>query len=254
MHGLFDLQSWRTIGFRAIDAILPPRCLNCDEIVERNGTLCSSCWEAVDFIAPPYCVRCGLPFEFETHRESVCGACSAEPPDFDRARSVMRYGDRSRGLVLRFKHADRTEGAAAFANWMARAGGELLTDCDLIVPVPLHWARLFKRRYNQAALMVNALGELTGAKVDSGLLLRVKATPSQGRLSRAGRERNVASAFRVRPSKANWLRGRRVLLVDDVLTTGATVSACSRALKRAGAAGVDVLILARVSRPSGTVS
>ena len=250
MRGFTDMWNWRQIGARAIDAVLPPRCLNCDEIVEKNGSLCSTCWEAVDFISQPFCVRCGIPFEFEADLGTVCGACSAKPPDFDQARSVMRYGDRSRGLILRFKHADRTEGAVAFANWMARAGGELLSNCDLIVPVPLHWARLFKRRYNQAALLANILGQSSGRRVAPRLLQRVKATPSQGRLSRTSRERNVASAFRVHPSATEELRGRRVLLVDDVFTTGATVSACSRALKRAGADGVDVLVLARVSRPS----
>jgi ComF family protein len=178
----------------------------------------------------------------------------AEPPAYDRARSVLAYDEHSRGLVLGFKHGDRLEGAAAFAAWMARAGAELLTEVDLIAPVPLHRRRLFHRRYNQSAILALAIGRYTGRPVAVDLLRRIRPTPSQGGLSPAGRARNVRGAFAVNQRALaklgnGALAGRRVLLVDDVLTTGATVSTCTRVLRRAGAGGVDVLTLSRVVRP-----
>ncbi len=160
----------------------------------------------------------------------------------------MRYDQSSRALVLGFKYADRTEGAAGYGTWLARAGAGLVAEADLIAPVPLHWLRLFNRRFNQAALLAQALGRGAGVPVVADLLLRRRHTPSQGRLSPAQRRRNVAGAFAVKPARKALLEGRRVLLVDDVLTTGATVSACARTLRRGGAGAVDVLVLARVVR------
>ena len=235
----------------ALDVILPPRCLSCGALVERQGSLCSSCWTEVTFLADPLCRRCGLPFAFDAEAQSAvpghleCGACLAEPPPFERARAVMRYDPASRPLVLGFKHGDRTEAAAPFAAWMARSGRDLLAAADLVAPVPLHWRRLFARRYNQAALLSRALARREGLPQIPDLLLRRRATPSQGRLTRRERQRNVAGAFAVNPRRAERLRGRRLLLVDDVMTTGATVAACSRVALRAGAAAVDVLVLAR---------
>jgi ComF family protein len=170
----------------------------------------------------------------------------------------MRYDDGSRPLLLGFKHGDRTEAAAPYAAWMARGGRELLAAAEVVAPVPLHWRRLFSRRYNQAALLARALARVeslaNGGLTDGGLvevpdlLLRRRATPSQGRLTRSERQRNVAGAFAVNPRRAALLQGRRLLLVDDVMTTGATVAACSRAALKAGAAAVDVLVLARALR------
>jgi len=242
---------------RVLDLVLPPRCLGCGELVERQGTLCVACWSAVTFLADPLCRRCGLPFAFDAGSDEApasmndgyqCGACLAEPPPFERARAVMRYDDASRPLLLGFKHGDRTEAAPPFAGWMARGGAELLADAELVAPVPLHWRRLLARRYNQAALLAWPLARQAGAQAVPDLLLRRRATPSQGRLSRAERARNVAGAFAVNPRHAALLRGRRLLLVDDVMTTGATVSACARVALRAGAAAVDVLVLARAVR------
>lgn len=241
---------------RVLDLLLPPRCLGCGDLVEVQGTLCPSCWSAITFIAEPLCRRCGLPFGFESPEAAGppddagydCGACLAEPPPYSRARAVMRYDDASRPLLLGFKHGDRTEAARPFAGWMARSGADLLAAADLVAPVPLHWRRLIARRYNQAALLSQPLARLAGAAAVPDLLLRRRATPSQGRLSRAERQRNVAGAFAVNPARAEALRGRRLLLVDDVMTTGATVSACARAALKAGAAAVDVLVLARAVR------
>nr|WP_242480432.1 ComF family protein [Rhodovibrio sodomensis] len=237
-----------------MDALLPPRCLACGGPVGAPGTLCPACWEGVAFLGPPLCAACGFPFELAPEAGdaggTLCGACHVDPPPYARARAVMAYDDGSRGLVLGFKHADRTEAAPAFAHWMARAGHELLADADVIAPVPLHRWRLLARRYNQSALLANQLGRVASVPVVPDLLLRRRNTPSQGHLSRAGRGRNVAGAFAVHPGRAGRVRGRSVLLVDDVLTTGATVAACTRVLKRAGARQVDVLTLARVVRPA----
>jgi ComF family protein len=162
---------------------------------------------------------------------------------------VLRYDDASRRLVLGLKYGDRLDGAAAFAEWMARAGADVLAGADMIVPVPLHWTRLFARRYNQAAVLALALGRLCGVAVMPDALVRVRRTPQQAGLSQKARWRNVRGAFRLRAGLADRLAGRRIVLIDDVVTTGATVEGCARALRRAGAGGVDVLSLARVVRP-----
>ena len=231
-----------------LDSLLPPRCLSCGELVERQGALCPDCWQEIDFIAPPWCDCCGLPFDYDPGEGALCAACSREPPPYRRARAVMAYGDASRRLIIGFKHADRTEGNAAYAAWLARAGGELVEQAELIVPVPLHWTRLVARRYNQSAMLANGLAQSVGRPAASGLLQRTRRTPSQAGLSGAGRQRNVAGAFAVPPRHRDRLRGRRVLLIDDVLTTGSTVKGCATALLRAGAGSVDVLVLARVVR------
>ncbi|WP_235830125.1 ComF family protein [Algihabitans albus] len=239
----------KALGRLVLDALLPPRCLVTNEAVDRPGQLSPAAWRAVDFIAPPLCASCGLPFEVDPGPDAVCGACARKQPAYDRARAVMRYDEGSRSLVLRFKHADRTEATPAFARWMARAGAVQLEACDVIAPVPLHRWRLLRRRYNQAALLAHQLGRLSGKAVVPDLLLRRRNTPSQGRLSRGQRRLNVRGAFAVAPRRSGQVVGASILLIDDVLTTGATLEACARALKRAGAARVEVLTLARAVRP-----
>ena len=243
----------RGAGRRALDALLPARCLACGAIVDAPGARCAPCWGQLAFIAPPLCTRCGLAFELppqggESSGSVACAACAGDPPLFGRARAALTYDDRAKSLVLRFKHADATHAGPGFARWMAQAGGALLAECDLIAPVPLHRWRLLWRRYNQAALLAHALGRLSGKPVAPGLLVRRRATPSQGHLNPAQRRANVAGAFALRPAAAG-IEGKRVLLVDDVLTTGATAGECAKVLLKAGAAAVDVLTLARVNRP-----
>lgn len=197
---------------------------------------------------------CGFPFEHdgesgvEGERAALCGACARRQPAYDRARAVLVYDDASRHLVLAFKHGDRTDAARAFSAWMGRAGRELLADAELVAPVPLHRWRLLRRRFNQAALLGRRIAADAGLPFVADLLARRRNTPSQGRLSVSARRRNVSGAFAVRPARQAAVAGRRVLLVDDVLTTGATVEAAARALRRAGAAAVDVLTLCRVVR------
>ena len=176
--------------------------------------------------------------------------CTRDAPDFDRCRSALRYDDESRGLVLAFKHGDRTQSAPLFGRWMVQAGSALLRETDLIVPVPLHWTRLLSRRFNQSALLCQRIGRETGIAVLPDGLVRRRRTASQGHLTPSQRSDNVRGAFRPHPRRGARLAGRRILLVDDVLTTGSTVSACARVLRRAGAASVDVLTLARVVRPA----
>jgi ComF family protein len=235
-----------------LDLLLPPRCLLCGQSTEATGTLCAKCWRGISFIASPLCAGCGLPFPFDPGPGAVCGACIAHPPGWDRARSVMVYDDRSRGLVLALKHADRLHGAPAFGHWLARAGAELLEDADFLVPVPLHWTRLWWRRYNQSAVLAMALATalrrqgLKRPVPAPDLLVRRRRTPSQGRRTRSQRADNVRGAFALKRGAA--AAGLRIVLVDDVMTSGATAAECARVLKRAGAARVDVLTLARAVR------
>lgn len=232
-----------------LDVLLPHRCLACGVIVDTAGVLCPACWEGMELIGPPCCEACGLPFEYDAGKGALCGACMREPPPFGRARAALLYTDASRRLVLSFKHGDRIEAASAFARWMIRAGSDLIAEAEVAVPVPLHWTRLFARRYNQAALLAAAIGAETGLDVSPDTLVRRRRTPSQGTLGRAARRRNVAGAFAVPQTRAAQLKGRRVLLIDDVMTTGATAVTCARVLRRAGAASVDVLTLTRVPAP-----
>jgi len=238
----------RPLGRFVLDALLPPQCLGCGVIIDEPGVLCSACWQGMRFLGPPQCAACGAPFEFDVGPDALCGSCAREPPVFARARAAFAYDETSRRLILAFKHGDRTDSAPAFGAWLVRAGARLIPDADLIVPVPLHWTRLFWRRYNQAALLAHALADVAGVAVAPNLLVRTRRTPSQGKLSPAARQRNLAGAFAVRRSAKAQIAGRRALLIDDVLTTGATAAACAKALLAAGARAVDVLTLARVVR------
>ncbi len=232
----------------ALGLLLPRRCLACGATVESDGALCVDCWPQIRFLGPPCCACCGFPFEYDQGPDAFCAGCVVRRPVYDRARAVFAYDDASRGPVLAFKHADRVDAAPAFVRMLVQAGGELLGDAPLIVPVPLHRSRLLMRRYNQAAVLASALAVRTGLETVPDLLVRRRRTPPQGKLGGAARRRNVQGAFAVRAGRAGNLPGRRVLLIDDVLTTGATVEACARPLLRAGAAAVDVLTLARVVR------
>jgi len=231
---------------RLLDAALPPHCLTCDNPVTEQGTQCPVCFGKLTFITEPCCARCGLPLP---HADAVCAACEQAPPIFDAARAPLLYDDGARSLILPLKHADRTDLALPLAGHMARAGAALLARADILVPVPLHWRRLFKRRYNQSALLARHLAARAGKPMIPDALRRIRATSPLGGLSAFERRHAVDGVFIAAPGHVLRLQGRRILLVDDVMTSGATANACARALLAAGAAAVDVLAAARVPDP-----
>ncbi len=229
----------------ALDALYPPTCLDCRAATEAHGALCARCWSAMRFIERPFCERLGTPFEQDLGEGLLSPQAMADPPVFARARAVARFEDGpARKLAHRLKYSDRAELARPIGRWMARAGADLLAEADLLAPVPLHPLRLWRRRFNQAALLAREVSREIGKPCNVGALLRVKATRSQVGLSRAQRAENVQGAFRVADGAP--VRGLNVVLIDDVLTSGATANAASRVLLRAGVSRVDVLVFARV--------
>ncbi|HVZ52496.1 MAG TPA: ComF family protein [Pseudolabrys sp.] len=245
-------RGWHGVraAFRfALDVALPPLCPSCREPLGEGAGLCASCWSKLSLIEPPYCARLGIPFTYDPGPGLLSMEAIAKPPAYDRARAAVRYDDIARALVHRFKYGDRLDLAPMMGRWMARAGRELLADADGLIPVPLHWRRLWGRRFNQSAALAGTIAGLAGVPMLPDTLRRVRATPQQVGLSREQRADNVQGAFRVPPERKPDVAGRRLILVDDVLTSGATVDTCARALLRAGAAHVDVLVFARVVAP-----
>ena len=236
----------RALGTVA-DLIVPPCCLVCRTPLATHHVLCGTCWRGVRFIRAPLCDVTGVPLPFDTGGRMVSAGALADPPAYDRARAVAHFTGTMRTLVHHFKYADRHDARELFGQWLAEAGRDLQPGIDVIVPVPMSRLRLFLRRFNQSAVLARQLSHNTGIAMDPHLLVRAKATKRQVGLTRDQRRRNVASAFRVPDRKLADLHGRNVLLVDDVITTGATVNACARALQRAGAARVDVLALGLVT-------
>lgn len=237
------LHALRTL---VIDTIFPPRCLACPAQTDAAHGLCPACWADTHFIAGTTCTKCGVPLLGDAGAEDICESCRRHPPAWDGGAAPLIYGGAARRMVLALKHGDRLDMVGPLAGWMARAGRDLLAEADMIAPVPLHWRRLVRRRYNQSAELARRIGRLSGRPVVVDLLLRQRATAPQdgGRCARAA---NQAGAFGVNPRHVSGLHGKRVLVVDDVLTSGATLSACADCLRGAGAARVDVLALARVA-------
>jgi len=235
----------------ALDLALPTLCPACREPVEGRG-LCPACWSKLSFISRPYCERLGIPFAYDPGPGILSMEAIADPPAYRRARAAVRFDEVSRALVHGLKYGDRHDLAPMMGRWIRHAGRELLAEADALVPVPLHWRRLWARRFNQSAMLAAAISAETGVPVVAGALKRVKPTAQQVGLSRTERAANVAGAFRVPAENRGAVAGRRLIVIDDVLTSGATVDGCARALLRAGAANVDVLIFARVAEPTRT--
>lgn len=229
----------------ALDVALPTLCVACREPVNGEG-VCANCWAKLSFIAPPLCPRLGIPFVYDPGPGLLSMEAISDPPAYGRARAAVRYDDVARTLVHALKYQDRTDLAPAMGRWMARAGRELIEQSDVLIPVPLHWRRGWSRRFNQSGALARVIERQTGVKLLSEVLRRVRPTLQQIGLSRPQRASNVQGAFKVAADRQSEIQGRRVVLIDDVLTSGATVDACARALLRAKAVSVDVLVFARV--------
>lgn len=233
-----------------LDLLLPIR--DFDGGPALNAGLPARTWSRITFLEDPCCDGCGSPWEFDPGPGVRCAACEARPRAFGRARAACLYDETSRDLILKLKHGDRTDLADLMARWLSRAARPLLEEADVVVPVPLHRWRLLRRRYNQAAEVARPLARVHGLPFLPDALERVRDTETQGGKSAVGRRRNVAGAFAVPDRARDRLAGKRVLLIDDVLTTGATAHACARALKGAGAAAVDVAVIAKVRAGADT--
>lgn len=245
------LGFWGRMRQAAFDMVLPASCLNCDAAVTGEAQFCIDCFKRVHLISSSCCKRCGVGL----HQISpwgvilYCKRCGEHPPAWRQARAALSYDGHSRRSILALKHSDRPELAHPLGVLMARAGADLLREADLLVPVPVHTARLRARRYNQAVLLARTVGRISAVAVTVDALVRVRPTQPLGELSAAQRARAVAGVFAVRRGRAELLAGRRVVLIDDVLTSGATATGCTEVLLAAGVARVDVLVAARVPDP-----
>ncbi len=202
----------------------------------------------MQFISDPICDACGLPFEYDIGADALCGECLQHHPPYNKARAAITYNEHSRRLITRFKYADQTHLAKIYGQWLASAGKDLLAHSDIIIPVPLHYFRFISRRYNQSALLAHALAKRTQIQHLPNAIKRKRHTKQQTGLTRKQRAANVKNAFVVRPRYAALIKNKNILLIDDVLTTGATLTQCTKALIKAGAAQVNVLTLARTAR------
>jgi len=240
------LRPLRRLGALLLDTLYPPTCLGCDAPVATADTLCATCFRDLRPITAPLCPVLGIPFEVSLGPGALSAEAIADPPPFDRARAAVVYNDVARALIGKLKYGDRPELARFCARLMAQAGHELWGEDAVLLPVPMHRTRQFSRRYNQATELARALGKLTGLSVDPLLVTRRKNTKPQVGLSGDARRRNLAGAFQPSPDISSRLKGRRVIIVDDVVTTGSTVKAVTRALKSGGVQRVDVISFARV--------
>ncbi|MCA0400699.1 MAG: ComF family protein [Proteobacteria bacterium] len=232
---------------RGLDLVYPPQCASCEAATASAHSLCVACWNRLPLIARPCCERLGTPFAADFGAGMLSPAAIADPPRFDRARAAALHEGAAKELVARLKYGERLDLARLMGRLMAQAGRDLLADADLLVPVPMHPRRLWQRRYNQAALLANAVAKETTAPVLLDLLLRQRHTPPQVGLTREQRRGNLAGAFAIAPENRALVAGRRVVVIDDVRTTGSTLNACAHILRKAGASRIDVLTFTLVA-------
>ncbi|MGL4637853.1 MAG: ComF family protein [Beijerinckiaceae bacterium] len=237
---------FRSARLATLDLVYPPLCVACGEITSQPATLCAACWRQMPFISRPYCERLGTPFNVDIGGPLLSPAAIADPPVFDRARAVAHHNGAARDMVHKLKYGDRQELAIAMGQLMATSAAEVFANADVLVPVPLHWTRLWQRRFNQAAALANVISVQTGIACDPTLLRRRKRTLRQVGLTRPQRQQNLQGAFVVPESTRAAVMGRRVVLIDDVMTTGSTANASARALIKAGASAVDFVTFSRV--------
>lgn len=242
----YDKQNLRKVAGLAVDFILPPLCPITGDFVDKVGMISPAYWGQLSFIHDPFCVRCGAPFSFDAG-DAECGACLDHPPVYHRGRSALVYNDASREIILKFKHGDQMHAARAFVPWLLNAGHDLIAQADIIIPVPLHRMRLLKRRYNQADIMARHLMAHCADKtyLTNGLI-RTRNTESQGHKKTKDRAQNIRRAFAINPDHSDKIKGKNILILDDVYTTGATVNECAKTVLDHGATQVDILTLAKV--------
>jgi len=228
--------------------LYPPQCISCRAETDSDFELCKTCWENTEFISGTVCDACGTPLPGESgDTKTLCDSCICERPLWDRGRAALKYGGTARKMILALKYGDRSDLCVSMARWMTAAAGDLIQSDTIIVPVPLHRFRFFRRRYNQAALLAARIAGMLDRRFEPNILHRCRATPIQDGLGREERINNVKQAFEIKPKKSEILKKANILIVDDVMTTGATLSACTDACLTSGAETVNVLVLARVA-------
>jgi ComF family protein len=244
-------KTWNSLAFNgkylsefALQLFFPANCMSCDAFVAKMGSICSECFMQMQMLGAPECRHCGQPFAFDASfgEQIICDNCTNHPPSYDIAKALWAYDDYSGRIVKHFKFADKTQLAPYLGQLLASRGADLIAGADIIAPVPLHFKRLRERRYNQAALLCK---HLNTPKLCLDLLIRTRYTTPQIELPFNQRQENVKGVFRVNPKYARKLEGKNILLVDDVITTGATLNACASALKIDGADKVFVLTLTK---------
>lgn len=240
-----QLAKTKPVLASVINILFPACCAACRELVGIHGALCATCWQSIHFITDPLCHACGLPFEYHIGEKAICGRCMAQKPAYTEARSLFKYDETSKSQVLALKYHDKTQLAPVFGEWLTRIAGHYVHKASYIIPVPLHSTRLLSRRYNQASLLAHALSRHVHLPVLPDTLQRTKRTPPPAGLTRRQREDNMRGAFKVTAKKRPLVKGQSVILIDDVMTTGATLDACARVLHDAGVRDVYVLTLAR---------
>jgi len=250
-HCAPPLQLLKEFARHISDIFIPPICISCSQLVDRHHGLCAKCWREISFVAGPVCDRLGIPLSFDPGDAVVMSAAAlAKPPAYDRARAATHFSGTVRDLMHRFKYGDQHTARRLFAQWLLFAAQEIITECDIIIPVPLHRQRLRMRRFNQSAILAQDLSTKTGLEFRPDILVRQRSTLPQVGLTRDQRRRNLQGAFSVPDEEGRELFGRSVLLVDDVITTGTTIDICARVLKQAGASQVNIVAVSMVTAHS----